>query len=131
MKYDITAASLLAGHYRPLHAGDDYDYTFSVKTRAGVAVNLTGAFIWMTVKADKLNPDSDAVLAYSTADAEQILIATPATEGVFTVQFDGADTADLVGTWEYDIKAMLSDRVVHLAYGKLEFLHTITQDRTV
>lgn len=130
MRFDITASSLTASRFRPLHAGDDYDYTFSVKTRAGVAVNLTGAFLWMSIKHDKVDPDSDAVLGYSSADADQISITAPTAGGVFVVHFDGADTKDLVGTWDYDIKARLSGRIVHLAYGRIEFLSTITQARS-
>jgi hypothetical protein len=126
MRFDITANALAIAHFRPLHAGDDYDYTFTVKTRAGVAVNLSGAVLVLTAKADRADPDSEAVLEYGSADSDQITITLPAA-GTFVVHFSEADTEDLAGVWDYDIKAWISAQATHLAYGKLEFLPSITQ----
>ena len=126
VRYDITADALETNSYRPLHAGDDYTHEFTAQVD-GSALDLTGATLWGTVKEDATDPDTEAKLAYSTADITEVKI-TDATAGKFSVYFKAADTAALAGSWQYDIKAKLSSGSIRrLARGVIEFLANITQ----
>jgi len=125
VKYNITAAGLETEGYRPIHAGDDYTHEFTAK-EDGVALDLTSAKLWLTIKEDKTDPDPEAKLQYSTADATQMVI-TDATAGEFSVSFKQADTVNLAGSWSYDIKAKLAGgEMRRLARGQIEFLANIT-----
>jgi len=126
-EYNITAAALERNNFRPIHAGDDYTHTFTVERPADTPLDLTGAKLWFTIKRDNTDADSEALLAYSTAEATEMAIVTPAS-GIFKVTFKHDDTADLAGTWNYDIKALLATpERVRLARGIIEFLPNITQ----
>jgi hypothetical protein len=124
--YDITANNLRKSQYREIHAGDDYDHSFLVR-RAGVALDLNGAKLWFTVKRDKEDPDSEALLQYDSTDATEIEI-TDGPNGAFVLHLKAADTKELAGTWPYDIKCLLATgKTIRLARGVIEFLPEITQ----
>jgi hypothetical protein len=128
-QYDITAEYLIKSGYRPIHAGDDYDHSFTV-TRAGAPLNLTAAKIWFTVKEDCVDPDSEAQLQYTTDDTSEIEITNP-TGGVFIVHLKAADTTNMAGTWQYDLQARLNTgKIITLAHGVIEYLPHVTQART-
>jgi hypothetical protein len=125
--FNITSDFLIKGGRRPIHAGDDYDYTFNVK-RAGSWLSLASATIWFTLKEDTTDSDSEAKLQYvSDAPGTDIEITGPTT-GAFILHLHAADTAELEGTWHYDIKAKLSTtKIIRIAWGKFEFLPNVTQ----
>lgn len=124
--YDIISNYLIKSNYRPLIAGDDYDHGFRT-LRNGVPLDLTGSKLWFTVKSELQDPDSEALLQYTSED--NIFISSP-TQGTFTVKFQAADTSSLAGTWHYDIQAKLStDKIITLAYGVIEFLPQVTLTR--
>lgn len=129
---DITELSLRAGSFRPLHAGDSYDYKWSI-TRAGVALDLTSAQVWFTVKESLTQQDSDALLQLISTDSNEIEI-TDALNGELTVKFRGTgaqqkNTSDLAGLWDYDLQVRLggSSEIITVAYGKIEFLQNLTR----
>jgi len=132
--YDITADALAAGNFRPLHAGDDYDYRFSL-TRSGAPLPLTGVGVkvWFTIKEASLKSDADAKLQLSSGASTEIEI-TDATNGVFVVKFrcgGSKGTDDLEGTWRYDlqVKAFVNGalKVMTVAKGMIEFLPNLTR----
>jgi len=126
-RHDITTDYLVTNNERPLHAGDDYPYAFTVHKPAGTVLSLAGATIWLTIKEDATDPDSEALLQYCSTDSTEIEI-TDGPNGEFTIHFKAADTADLAGGWLYDIKAKLSTgKMQRLARGTIEFLSNITQ----
>lgn len=128
-KYDITAQNLLRRKARGLHAGDSYTHSFTA-SRGGIALDLTGAKIWFTVKQHTQETDAEAKLQLTSDDAAEIEI-TSALEGIFAVKFVGEGaktTADLEGEWIYDIQIRLStNEIITLTYGKIEFLPNITR----
>lgn len=128
-KIDITAESLISQNYRPLHAGDDYDYSFTFY-RAGVIEDLTSAKIWLTVKDDPNVEDANAKLQLVSSDIDEIEI-DDAVNGSFIVKFRGTgdnSTADLEGEWLYDIQVKLADgTLITAAYGAIEFLTNLTR----
>lgn len=122
---DLTTDFLSHGNYRVVHAGDDYDFFFTVQ-QDGVAVDLAGAKIWFTIK--KKSSDLDpGLLQYSTDDIDEVEI-TDGVNGQFTLHLQAADTASLEGVWEYDIKSKLASGLIkRLARGKIEFLANLTR----
>ena len=128
-KYDMTESFLVKNNYRPIHAGDDYDHAFTVQ-RAGVALVLTGAKLWFTVKKDTNDTDSEAKLQYVSTEITEIEI-TDGAAGQFTIHLKDTDTSDMEGHWNYDIKALLaSTKILRIARGTIEFLPNITQAYT-
>lgn len=128
--FNITADFLIKSGKRPIHAGDDYDYTFIVK-RSGAYLNLTDATVWLTVKEAISDSDSEAKLQYASEITGADIELTVPASGTFVVHLHAADTADLYGTWHYDIKAKLaSGKFIRIAWGKIEFLPNVTQATT-
>jgi hypothetical protein len=127
--WDITEDNLRGAGYRPLIAGDDYDMGFTV-TRGGVVLDLTGAKIWITIKDDAIQPDSEAQLQMDSDTIADINI-DDATSGHFIISFHGntaPNTADLEGEWVYDIQALLSSgALITLSRGVIEFLPNLTR----
>ena len=124
-KYDMIEQNFRRNGFRPIHAGDDYEHAFTAE-QAGSAMDISGAKIWLTVKRNQADADSAALLQYSTAGVN--IQITDGVNGQFTVFFGSADTADLAGTWWYDIKVrFVSGKILRLAYGRIEFLPNITQ----
>jgi hypothetical protein len=125
-RYDITEAFLVKSNYRPIHAGDDYDHSFTVE-RAGAALDLGGAKIWFTVKKDTNDADSEAKLQYVSTDVTEIEI-TDGPNGKFVIHLKDTDTHDMEGTWNYDIKSLLNTgKILRIARGVIQFLPNITQ----
>lgn len=129
-KLDITSDRLQQDSYRVIHAGDDYDIQFTA-VRNGVALDITGATIYFTVKDDEIKTDANAKLQLSTALIAEVEI-TDATAGEFTVHLVGSgskSTASLSGQeLPYDIQAILaSGTKITLARGVIEFLAQITR----
>ena len=123
---DITQTTLTAAGYRLLYAGDDYDYSVAVEL-GGAALSLVGATVWFTAKRKLKDRDSEAVLAFASTDATRLEVVNPA-GGELTLHFLAADTVNIPGVWEYDLKAQLSSGArLHLCRGKIEFLDSVTR----
>lgn len=129
VKHDITADNLRGDGARVLHAGDSYTHTFTLK-RGGVAVDLTGAKIWFTVKDSNRAEDAAARLQLDSTDASQIEI-TDAEAGVIEVKLVGTgakSTELLAGRKLYDLQVLLaSGELITWAHGTIEFLPGITR----
>ena len=130
VKYNITSEVLQAAGFRVLHAGDDYNHSFTVERPAGTPLVLTGATLWLTVKDDTVVPDAEAKLQLVSTDSDQIEI-TDAVAGKFTVKFSSAGaktTENLEGTWGYDVQVKLASSVVMtLLRGDIQFLPSTTR----
>lgn len=123
--YDITSNFLVKNNFRPIHAGDDYDHCFTVE-RVGIPLDFTSAKLWFTVKAKETDTDAEALLQYSSDEISEIEI-TDAPNGKFVIHLNSPDTADLAGTWYYDVKSKLSTgKILHILRGVIEFLPSIT-----
>lgn len=126
VQYDITAEQLQSGGYRVLHAGDDYDHSFTLQ-QDSVAIDLTNGTVWFTVKESSVEEDTDALLAYDSGTPTDLEI-TDAAAGELTVHFQAADTANLEGQWLYDLQVKLqAGTVITMARGTIEFLENLTR----
>lgn len=125
-KLDLTAESLVANNARTIHAGDDYELSFTV-TRGSSALNIAGATLWFTVKRASINPDP-GVLQLTSGGASPKITITSGAAGQFKIVLEDTATADLEGLFLYDIKAKLaSGLILRIAYGRIEFLPNITR----
>lgn len=117
-QYDLTADALRQRAQRPLHCGDDYEFTFNLVDSNGAAVNLTGAAITMTAK--KFVTDVSAIFTKSAT------VATPATLGRFTVTLTNTDVAGPAAIYGYyTIQMTLASKKSVLLSGNIEFLAKI------
>jgi len=130
-QYDITAENLRSNDFRPLHAGDDYDFQWTI-TWPGTE-DLTGATVWFTVKKSAVESDTDAKLQLKSDNTDEIEI-TDAGASQLTVKFRGEAateikrTKDLGGEWSYDMQVVLaSGKTVTVAWGTIEFLPSLTR----
>jgi hypothetical protein len=86
VQYDITAEYLIKSGYRPIHAGDDYDHSFTVN-RSGSPLDLTSAKLWLTIKEDIEDEDSEAKLQYDSTNPAEIEISVTPTDGSFVIHW--------------------------------------------
>lgn len=133
-QYDITAENLRSQDFRPLHAGDDYDFQWTI-TWPGLE-DLTGAKVWFTVKESSVEDDAEAKLQLTSDSSDEIEI-TDAAASELTVKFRGdaaqeiKRTRDLEGEWQYDMQVLLSSgKVVTVVRGVIEFLSNLTRSIT-
>lgn len=122
-EYNITRSDLEIAGSRLLHAGDDYDYTFTI-TEGGVAKDLSSASVWFTIKEDAIDTDAEAKLSLTGGSGIDM---TNAATGILVVQFASGSTANLEGSWVYDLQIKLTGKVITVAWGKIEFLPNITR----
>lgn len=123
--YDMSANALEYDGYRPIHAGDDYGHDFTAEITSGSPYNISK--VWFTIKHDSIDADADALLQYDSDTITDIEI-TDGPNGAFTLHIQAADTADLEGTWFYDIQILTSGgNIVTVARGNIEFLPNITR----
>lgn len=129
VSYPITEESLKGAGKRVLHAGDSYTLSLTLK-RAGVALNLTGATVWFTVKDTDRAEDANARLQLRSDDTSEIEITSPTT-GQVEVKFVGTgdkSTASLKGRYLYDLQVLLSSgELLTMARGFIEFVPGITR----
>lgn len=87
-------------------AGDDVLLRFAVVDEDGIAANLTGTDIaFAVVKA--VRPQPAAVISSEGSPVTAVVTVTDLTGGLFEVEIDAADTADLLGTYRFE--AQLTD----------------------
>ena len=127
VRQDLTAEALQALGFRPIHAGDDYDLTITVQIN-GVAVDLTGAVAWFTVKEDAIDTDANAKLAYKSDQVTEIEF-TDLINGVMKIYFREPTTKDLEGLWPYDLQVKISSgTIITVGRGDIEFLANLTRE---
>lgn len=141
---NLTEAYLTSIGSMPLVAGDSWSQEFRVVDAAGVAVDLTGARVAMTVKRSASDVqaffDRDTVtdIAGEAPGTKQIVLSATPTDGKFTVRFRPGDEALLVelaespGAELYDIRVKYADnRVETRALGRLEALRPLTPNSQI
>jgi hypothetical protein len=118
--------------------GDDEDYDLTVATGAGVAIDLTNATLWFTVKKDSTDADLRALIQKTTDDGIDLAyqgVAVPSgadTTGQATIHLDPADTIKIKpGTYVYDVQMMISGVVTTLVDGDFEITADVTRSTTV
>jgi len=130
---DLTEDTLRGGAFRPVHAGDSYNLKYTI-TRDGLALDITGATAWFTVKESETELDSDAKLQLISSNSAEIEITDPI-NGKLMVKFKGTgaaqkNTSDIAGLWDYDLQVLVGTEVITVAYGKIEFLRNLTRATT-
>lgn len=116
---------------RRLHAGDDYDLTFTLK-QSGIALDLTGASVWFTVKDRAKDKDSNAKIQLTTGSG--ISISGDPVNGIVVVSLSSSDTASLEGLWKYDLQVKLatpSTKTMTMLTGVIEFLPNVTLSNSI
>lgn len=100
-------------------SGDAYTgsrrLTVTVTDPGGSATNLTGVTLKFMVKRRVLDADADAVIT-KVMGAAQIQI-TSALGGIARIGLLEADTADLLGTYKWELEATDADGKITLAAG--------------
>jgi hypothetical protein len=110
--------------------GDTAKFDLAITDEDGVAVDITGASIWLTVKSDPKVPDANAIFQATPSDVSitngpgglaTITIPASRTESVEIRDPDGLKCY-------YDIQAKLaSNEIYTMARGKLTLLPDITR----
>jgi hypothetical protein len=77
--------------------GDDRTITFTLKTAAGIAYDLAGCTLFVTVKRNYEDTDSQAVIS------DTLTVSVPAS-GIGYWILEPADTKNLLGLYKYDIQ---------------------------
>lgn len=118
--------------------GDNEAYDLQVATGAGVAIDLTGASLWFTVKKNSTHKDLQALIQKTTDDGIDLAyqgVATPSgadTTGQATIYLVPADTIKIVpGTYYYDVQMMISGIVTTLVSGDIEITADVTRNTTI
>ena len=78
-------------------SGDDRTVTFTIKTAAGAAYDLTGCTVFATVKRNTEDADASALIS------DSLTVSAPAT-GVAVWTIEAADTLYMLGLYKYDIQ---------------------------
>jgi hypothetical protein len=106
-----------SGDQYGINGSDDRRITLTV-TKAGVAVDLTGATLKFLVKRRRLDADADALITKTTSSG--ITLASPqsgATKGVAYLTLDEANTDDLSGRYLWELEGDDAVGKVTLAAG--------------
>ncbi len=130
VQQDLTAEALKGLGYRPIHAGDDYDLTITAQID-GVAIDLTGATAWFTVKEAPIDSDENAKLQLKSDNASELEFITP-TSGIMKIYLREPATKNLEGLWPYyGVKVLTASGTnITVARGAIEFLPNTTRDIT-
>lgn len=123
---------LVATEYNfEIDKGDHLTLKVSVDDADGNDLDLTNAYVWMTVKDDPTLADSNAIFTRKNLMAgggnDEINITDP-TGGVFKVYIVPANTNSIdAGVYEYDAQIKLSGGDVKTVLrGSVEVLQTVT-----
>lgn len=82
-------------------AGDDVLLRFAVVDENGDPANLTGTDVrFAAVKAER--PQPAAAISTESSPSTAIVTVTDLTGGLFEVDIDALDTADLLGTYRFE-----------------------------
>lgn len=109
-----------------IYRGDTNAFTIICK-RGTNAEDLTGAKLYFTVKTNKTDPDSSALLQKDSAGNG--ITITQATKGKARLLLTSSDTDVLTpGTYFYDVQIRTSGNEVYTLFaGEIEVLHDITR----
>ena len=101
--------------------GDDIQLTLNVTDPDGVVVDITGATIVFTLKADpELDPDSSALI-------QQTAALTDPTNGVALIMVPNGDTDITPGNYHYDFELLDSaGKVTTLIASTVNVLQDVT-----
>ena len=106
----------------PFARGDDWTVKFTIKTSAGVVVDIDGYTYWMTLKLD---PD-----ASDPGDAQQVVSPTggDATNGIVTITFPSNVTSELTpANYYYDLQQIDDlNNITTVLMGKVKVVRDIT-----
>jgi hypothetical protein len=105
---------------RPLHAGDDYVFTFTFVDENEDPVDITGGQIRFTAKFDVADADPGII--------QKVGVIPTGTDGVFTITLT---ETDVVGPeflrGRYDVQLTLSGTTETILSGHIEFLPNVSQ----
>lgn len=78
--------------------GDTATFTFSFTDSSGNALDISAWTVYLTVKRDESDPDSDAVIS------KDVTNHTDGPGGKTAIEFTEADTEGLTGGYHYDLQ---------------------------
>lgn len=111
------ATTKLNNFYR----GDTRDYALTF-TSNSVAYNITGATVWFTLKKDRNDADSEAVLQKSISSHSD------PTNGKTTLSLTSTDTAIEAGRYFYDFQIKTaSGSIITFLSGTVDVLEDVTR----
>lgn len=99
--------------------GDDFTISLTFKDADGVAIDITGYLILMNIKSEKYLADEDAELQVDG-------VIDTAEEGLAHITIPATDSANLLGTYYYDIKYVDDGAVKTFSNGVITFEENIT-----
>lgn len=99
--------------------GDNYPLQIQVLKSDGEPENLTGATVFFTVKRNFQDPDSAALIKVETS------VHTDPENGL--TEFDlSTSNMDIEGTFNYDVKIVLSGQITSVEADKIIFTPHVT-----
>ena len=102
--------------------GDTKVFNLTFKTAAGVAIDITGWSIWMTIKTAATDLDASAALQV------KVTSHTSPTTGLSKITLTATQTNTLSGAYFYDIQIKKVDGTVEtVLLGKINFSDDITR----
>lgn len=104
------------------YRGDDKTWNLNFTDANGDPIDLTGSTVFFTVKVNKSDPDSDAVISKSQSSH------TNPTGGVTSISLTNSDTNVKVGNYYYDFQLVDSAGLVTTI---LTGIFMIKQDITI
>jgi len=101
--------------------GDELSYLLDFKDTDGVAIDISGWTIFFTLKNDKDDSDSEAVLQWSQ-------FVPSGSTGLVTMSVPGSELVDCVGPYYYDFQYVdASDNVRTIVTGAITFEKDVTR----
>jgi hypothetical protein len=110
--------------YLETYSGDDYPLSLVFQDTNGAAIDITGYYLYLTIKRDPNDDDEEAEV---TKDIIPIQLSNP-TAGRTYVNISDVDTADLDGVYSIDMK--YKDTVGNIGTvfnGQNNFIKAITE----
>lgn len=101
--------------------GDTFSKTLTFKDSDGVAIDITGWTLWVTLKKSEDDKDEDAVVQ------EEVTVHSDPTHGITSFTISATETAGLLGMYYFDVQVKRSDdTILTLLKGKINFEKDIT-----
>ena len=122
-KYNLTADALTLRQQKPLYAGDDYTFYFTLQDDNGDPVDITNAAIKFTAKYNNSDDESTEAIVTKTAT-----ITSP-TDGEFNVAIVNTDVPGpelIFGYYNVQI-TYVGGTIETLLYGDIEFLPNVAE----
>ena len=111
--------------------GDGRDYEVAITDEDDVAVDITGAKLWFTLKSDYDDIDADAEFQLSSAVASEIALTDPV-NGIAEIYISNDNTKDLLGqTYYFDVQLVeLGEQPRTVIRGSMKIKPDVTLDIT-